>query len=63
MTSEQKISVCSFKLDTDVKRRFDASMRLVGTTMSETIRSAVLGSLVEMDKGGEQPQFRLELQD
>jgi hypothetical protein len=63
MLGDQKISVCSFKLETDVKRRFDAAMRLEGTTMSETIRNGVLEYLNELDKGVEHPQFRLELQD
>ncbi len=61
MANDQNISVCSFKLETNVKRRFDAAMRLVGTTMSETIRNGVLEYLNELDKGVEHPQFRLEL--
>lgn len=61
MTSEHKTSVVSFKLDEQAKRRFDAAMRLEGTTVSETIRNAVLKYLKEVDEGVEHPQFRLDL--
>jgi metal-responsive CopG/Arc/MetJ family transcriptional regulator len=64
MTSEHKTTVvCSFKLDEQVKRRFDAAMRLEGTTVSETIRNAVLKYLKEVDEGVKHPQFRLDLRD
>lgn len=61
MTTEQKISVVSFKLDERVKRRFDAAMRAEGTTVSRTMREAVLKFLDEMDEGVEHPQFKLGL--
>lgn len=61
MTSEDKIAVCSFKLEEQVKRRFAAAMRAEGTTVSERIRLAVHTFLDELDKGVEHPQFRLEL--
>jgi len=63
MTSEQKISVVSFKLEEQTKRRFDAAMRAEGTTVSKTIREAVLRFLNEVDAGVEHPQFRLDLKD
>lgn len=63
MTSEQKISVISFKLEEQAKRRFDAAMRAEGTTVSKTIREAVLRYLNEVDQGVEHPQFRLDLKD
>lgn len=61
MTSDTEIAVCSFKLEVKAKRRFDAAMRAEGTTVSKTIREAVLRYLNEMDEGVERPQFRLEL--
>lgn len=61
MTTEQKVSVCSFKLEERVKRRFDAAMRAEGTTVSKTIREAVLRYLDEVDEGVEHPQFKLGL--
>ncbi|MGP5367287.1 ribbon-helix-helix protein, CopG family [Pseudomonas helleri] len=61
MTSDTEIAVCSFKLDVKAKRRFDAAMRAEGTTVSKTIREAVLRYLNEVDEGVEHPQFRLEL--
>ncbi|WP_411566785.1 ribbon-helix-helix protein, CopG family (plasmid) [Pseudomonas orientalis] len=61
MTTEQKVSVCSFKLDERIKRRFDAAMRAEGTTVSKTIRDAVLRYLDEVDEGVEHPQFKLGL--
>nr|WP_260630633.1 ribbon-helix-helix domain-containing protein [Pseudomonas syringae]UVN17979.1 hypothetical protein pPsy0479b_00021 [Pseudomonas syringae] len=63
MTSEQKITVVSFKLEERTKRRFDAAMRAEGTTVSKTIREAVLRYLNEMDLGVEHPQFRLDLKN
>lgn len=60
---EQKISVVTFKLDEQNKRRFDAAMRAEGTTVSKTMREAVLRFLNEMDQGVEHPQFRLDLKD
>ena len=62
MTAEHKTAVVSFKLDEQAKRRFDAAMRLEGTTVSETIRNAVMKYLKEMDEGVKHPQFRLDLQ-
>lgn len=61
MTSDTEIVVCSFKLEVKAKRRFDAAMRAEGTTVSKTIRDAVLKYLNEVDEGVEHPQFRLEL--
>jgi hypothetical protein len=61
MTSDAEIAVCSFKLEVKAKRRFDAAMRAEGTTVSKTIRDAVLRYLNEVDEGVEHPQFRLEL--
>ncbi|MDY7563397.1 MULTISPECIES: ribbon-helix-helix protein, CopG family [unclassified Pseudomonas] len=61
MTSESKISVVSFKLEERAKRRFDAAMRAEGTTVSKTIRDAVLKFLNEVDEGVKHPQFRLDL--
>ncbi|KMN16238.1 MULTISPECIES: ribbon-helix-helix protein, CopG family [Pseudomonas] len=63
MFSDQKISVVTFKLEEQTKRRFDAAMRAEGTTVSKTIREAVLRYLNEVDEGVEHPQFRLELKD
>lgn len=63
MTSEQKISVVSFKLDEQAKRRFDSALRAEGTTVSKTIREAVLRYLNEVDQGVEHPQFRLDLKN
>lgn len=63
MTSEQKITVASFKIEEQAKRRFDAAMRAEGTTVSRTIREAVLRYLKEMDEGVEHPQFRLNLKN
>jgi hypothetical protein len=63
MTSVQKISVVSFKLDEQAKRRFDAALRAEGTTVSKTIREAVLRYLNEVDQGVEHPQFRLDLKN
>ena len=63
MFSDQKISVVTFKLEEQTKRRFDAAMRAEGTTVSKTIREAVLRYLNEVDEGVELPQFRLELKD
>lgn len=62
MTAEHKTAVVSFKLDEQAKRRFDAAMRLEGTTVSETIRNAVMKYLKEVDEGVQHPQFRLDLQ-
>lgn len=62
MTAEHKTAVVSFKLDEQAKRRFDAAMRLEGTTVSETIRKAVMQYLKEVDEGVKHPQFRLDLQ-
>lgn len=61
MTSDTEIAVCSFKLEVKAKRRFDAAMRAEGTTVSKTIREAVLRYLNEVDEGVEHPKFRLEL--
>ncbi|MCS4315540.1 hypothetical protein M2397_005874 [Pseudomonas sp. BIGb0381] len=61
MTAEHKPTVVSFKLDEQAKRRFDAAMRLEGTTVSETMRNAVLRYLKELDEGVKHPQFRLDL--
>lgn len=61
MTSDTEIAVCSFKLEVKAKRRFDAAMRAEGTTVSKTIRDAVLKYLNEVDQGVPHPQFRLEL--
>lgn len=69
MNSEQKrsehseLSVCSFKLEESVKRRFSAAMRAEGTTMSERIRKGILLYMNELDAGVEHPQFRLDLVD
>lgn len=63
MTSEQKITVVSFKLEEQAKRRFDAALRAEGTTVSKTIREAVLRFLNEVDQGVEHPQFRLDLKN
>jgi antitoxin component of RelBE/YafQ-DinJ toxin-antitoxin module len=60
MTTELN-SIVSFKLDERTKRRFDAAMRAMGTTVSETMRKAVLQYLDEADAGIEHPQFRLDL--
>lgn len=63
MTPEQKIAVCSFKLEEQAKRRFSAAMRAEGTTLSERIREWVLLYLDEQEIGVEHPQFRLELKE
>ncbi|MGE6473185.1 ribbon-helix-helix domain-containing protein [Serratia proteamaculans] len=63
MTSEQKISVCTFKLDEALKRRFDAAMRAQGTTTSKALRDAVRDFMNQVDEGVEHPQFRLDLKN
>lgn len=63
MTAEHKTAVVSFKLDEQAKRRFDAAMRLAGTTVSETIRKAVMKYLKDVDEGVIHPQFMLDLQN
>lgn len=61
MTTDEKITVCSFKVEEQAKRRFAAAMRAQGTTVSERIRLAVHTYLNDLDNGVEHPQFRLEL--
>lgn len=65
MTEQKRseLSVCSFKLEESLKRRFSARMRAEGTTVSERIREGILLYMNELDAGVEHPQFRLDLFD
>ncbi|MEB8059260.1 ribbon-helix-helix protein, CopG family [Pseudomonas fulva] len=64
MTPEQKeLSVCSFKLDEQTKRRFSAAMRAEGSTLSERIREWISEYLGDEQMGADHPQFRLELKN
>lgn len=61
MSSEQKISVCCFKLEEQKKRRFAAAMAAEGTTLSERVREWISEFLGDEELSVDHPQLRLEL--
>lgn len=60
--SQNHLTVCSYKIEDELKVRFAEAMKAEGTTVSERIRLGIkqyLQELEERDDG--HPQFTLEL--
>lgn len=59
-TEEKQVNV-NFKMDEQLKRRFDAAMRVEGTTVSEQLRQAVKRYLEALEAGEKDPQMTVVL--
>lgn len=60
-SAQNQLEVCSYKIESDIKRRFAEAMRAEGTSASERIRQAVHQYLNDVEAGVEHPQLSLEL--
>ncbi len=61
MPTEDKQVIVNFKIEQQLKRRFNADMQLRGTTASEQLRQAVMRYLEALDAGDKDPQITLDL--